>query len=414
MSLFDDASLVLTPNGVKSGKVYSIKPTDGVGDFDFTRASSATRVNSDGLIETVSTGVPRLDYPPLGGCPSLLLEPSRENKITYSEDINDSSWSKLNLTVTANDVISPDGSQTADKLVEDSASSKHQLLKNISSYTELTVSFFAKKAERSFISVEKSSWGTTVFDINNGTVVSGTGNIVYYGNGWYRCSATYTASPAQTQLYIIVMKDGSTNTYQGDGTSGLYLWGVQAEVGSYATSYIPTAGSTVTRAAETCNGAGDANTFNDSEGVLFAEISVFESVNQQLSISTGSAGSAVKFVYLTSNALNFEVRNSFVTQVSIATTLSDVTENVKIACKYKQNDFSFWVNGFKIGVDTSGTVPTGLSELAFDDGAGNFDVYGKTKQLITFKEALTDAELEYLTSYRSFNEMATSQLYTIE
>jgi hypothetical protein len=79
MSLFDDASLVLTPNGVKSGKVYSIKPTDGVGDFDFTRASLATRVKSDGLIEEVSTGVPRLDYPPLGGCPSLLVEPQRTN-----------------------------------------------------------------------------------------------------------------------------------------------------------------------------------------------------------------------------------------------------------------------------------------------------------------------------------------------
>ena len=81
MSLFDDASLVLTPNGYKASKLYSIKPTSGLGDMTVVRATTATRVDSAGLIESVAINVPRLDYPPLGGCPSILVEPLRTNLV---------------------------------------------------------------------------------------------------------------------------------------------------------------------------------------------------------------------------------------------------------------------------------------------------------------------------------------------
>ena len=81
MSLFDDASLVLTPNGYKASKLYSIKPTSGLGDMTVVRATTATRVNSAGVIESVAINVPRLDYPPLGGCPSILVEPLRTNLV---------------------------------------------------------------------------------------------------------------------------------------------------------------------------------------------------------------------------------------------------------------------------------------------------------------------------------------------
>jgi len=80
MSTYDDASLIYYPSGVKAGKAYSLKPTDGSGDLDFTRASTATRVNSAGLIESVATGVPRIDYTG-AGCAKLLLEPQRTNLV---------------------------------------------------------------------------------------------------------------------------------------------------------------------------------------------------------------------------------------------------------------------------------------------------------------------------------------------
>jgi len=80
MSTYDDASLIYYPSGVKAGKAYSLKPTDGSGDLDFTRASTATRVNSAGLIESVATGVPRIDYTG-AGCAKLLLEPQSTNLV---------------------------------------------------------------------------------------------------------------------------------------------------------------------------------------------------------------------------------------------------------------------------------------------------------------------------------------------
>ena len=80
MGLLQQASLLVTPNAVKAGKLYSIVPTDGSGDLTFTRATSATRVNSSGLIESVSANVARLDYTN-GSCPSILVEPQRTNLV---------------------------------------------------------------------------------------------------------------------------------------------------------------------------------------------------------------------------------------------------------------------------------------------------------------------------------------------
>jgi hypothetical protein len=415
--------LALIPSTV-GGSVYSVLPSNGDGDFDFTRASAATRINAQGLIETVAVGDNRLNYPLIdgvvSGCPSLLLEPSRTNLVTYSEDFSNGSWTKSQSSAILSNITSPKGTQNVYKFTENTASSKHQLFTTISSYTELTISFFAKKEERSFIAVEKSGWGNTIFDLNIGSVVSGTGDVIDFGNGWFRCSAFYTASPAQTQFYLILMQDSSTNSYQGDGNSGLYLWGIQAEAGSYATSYIPTSGSTATRSAETCNNAGDVNTFNDSEGVLFAEISALADTdtinpNRGLGISSGSTNNTIFIYYQSSiNVLSCILISNGTTQFSYSTTSFNVDDYLKIALKYKQNDFALWVNGVEVVTDTIGNAPIGLNELAFDNGAGNDKFYGNTKQIQYFDSALNDSELETLTSWVSFTDMANGQLYTIE
>jgi hypothetical protein len=324
MSLFDDASLVLTPNGVKSGKVYSIKPTDGVGDFDFTRASSATRVNSDGLIETVSTGVPRLDYTN-GSCPSLLLEPQRTNLYLNSETLV-----TQNVTTTA---------------------------------TSYTVSFYGT--------------GTITF---SGTYV---GSLVGTGVN-NRVSLTFTATAGTL-----------TSTITGTCTKG------QLEAGSYPTSYIPTVGGTVTRVAETCSGAGDVNTFNDLEGVLFAEISALanDGTSRRLSISDGSSVNEIMLeLDESSNTLRaFVITASGFSYIS-SQVLSDITNYNKVAIKYKQNDFALWINGFEFDVDNSGNTPINLSVMKFTGGNGGSPFYGNVKQIQYFDTALTDQELEQLTS----------------
>ena len=105
------------------------------------------------------------------------------------------------------------------------------------------------------------------------------------------------------------------------------------------------------------------------------------------------------------------------TKADISYISSDITKNTKIALKYKQNDFALWVDGFKQGTDTNGiTFPSGtLNSFDFNDnGTGGNPFYGKTKELAVFKEALTDAELESLTSWISFVEMATDLEYTLE
>jgi hypothetical protein len=417
--------LALIPSTV-GGSVYSVLPSNGDGDFDFTRASAATRINAQGLIETVAVGDNRLNYPLIdgvvNGCPSLLLEPQRINLVTYSEDFSNGSWTKSQSSAILSNITSPKGTQNVYKFTENTASSKHQLFTTISSYTELTISFFAKKEERSFIAVEKSGWGNTIFDLNIGSVVSGTGDVIDFGNGWFRCSAFYTASPAQTQFYLILMQDSSTNSYQGDGNSGLYLWGIQAEAGSYATSYIPSlTGSQTTRSAETCNNAGDVNTFNDSEGVLMVEISALANdlTDRSLSLSSGYYNNRIEIRYNdSSNGIRVFgiVGGAFQFDSSSSLSLPNITNQSKLAFKYKENNFALWVNGFEIYSDLFGSIFSEgvLNEIKFSDAQGAEPFYGNTKQIQYYDSALNDSDLETLTSWVSFSDMANGQQYTIE
>jgi len=371
--------------------------------FDFTRASSATVVNKSGLIETAANGTPRIDF--LGNTSgALLLEPQRSNLTTYSSDYSNASWSKSESSV-SNGFISPDGTLNAKKLTESTSNSKHQIFTTISSYTELTISFFAKKAERSFISVEKSNWGSTVFDLNNGSVVSGTGNVVDFGNGWYRCSATYTASPAQSQFYILLMKDENTVAYQGDGTSGLYLWGCQAEVGSYATSYIPTQGSAVTRVAdEKTNVSLPSNIAPQSEGTIFFNINRKGSTgvtNQELIVletpSRADGGLIRVLTQSTKNVIRvlFQIDGGIPFDVNVLGANTPFNTDLKIAIAFKSGQNAIYINGIETNTGTGTfTIPE-----KFDNFYLNFSREASTfKDVRLYNTRLSNSELAALTS----------------
>jgi len=420
-------SLALIPSGYKASKVYSVLPTDGTGDFTFSRAGVATRVNSEGLIEEVLSNVPRLNYPLIdgvvSGCPSLLLEPERTNLLQYSEDFSNAYWTKTN-TNTSNSVISPDGGLNGTKYTLDVTSFRSQISRSIFSVGTLyTTSVFVKYDSVKYFYISNAGAGEyrVVFDIENGVIVSNGANITSskienYGNGWYRCSSVFTA--AYSTLYLKFSPNSNNDTFTNT-TDFSYIYGAQVEQGSYATSYIPTNGSIVTRVAETANGAGDANTFNDSEGVLMAEISALanDGVERYISISDGTLNNRIYiWYYSATNGLAFAVWNNGSAQFFNTTVLNNDTTNNKLAIKYKTNDFAMWINGYKIAADSSGTTFGNgvLNELSFDRADGGLNFYGKTKQIQYFDSALTDSELETLTSWTSFSEMATSQLYTIE
>ena len=221
--------------------------------FNFERDSVATRVNKQGLIETVGANEPRVDYKD-NTDGALLLEPSRTNLITYSEDFSQSAWNKTNLTLLSNNIISPDGTSNASKLTVTSTGAVLETTQSLSVGTVYTISAFVKKGTNKFVRLAYSSSGQTgawfnLEDKTVGTVNSISATINDYGNGWYKITNTLTSQVASGGVFLgLSNTDGAT----GDSISGntVFVWGFQVEQGSYPTSLINTNGSAVTRLNE--------------------------------------------------------------------------------------------------------------------------------------------------------------------
>ena len=375
--------------------------------FTFDRGTSATRVNKQGLIEVAPNNEPRIDF--LNDSKGALkLEPLRSNLIEQSN--NFSAWSVVsNVTLDADSSISPDGKNTATKIIPNSSNSIHQIRLIYSSATNTyNFSVFAKKGEYKNILI----WDDTVAEgigvnlddlsIFRNENVEGY-KIEQYSNGWVRISYTrsYTSEQPRPSIYVYDNSATPQITFSGNGSDGLYLWGAQLEIGSYPTSYIPTQGSIGTRDAEICNGAGNEQVFNDSEGVLMVEISALAETGR-ISLNDGTTSNNVRFIYNSSTNVIQAILFNGTNQAFLAYSLPIKGAFNKIAFKYKQNDFALWVDGIEVDSQVgSGTTFTSgtLSELDFDAGSnGLVPFYGNTKQIKYFNKALTDAELQALTT----------------
>ncbi len=223
-SFYDDASLVMIPSGYKNAKIYCEKPTDGSGDLTFTRASSATRVASNGLIEKVRT-----------------------NLFTYSEQLDNAAWVKNVTTITANAIVAPDGTTTADKMADSdtTTAARYTYQSPASSGTIYTSSGYFKKGEYNFVTLHAFGLNGAVFNLNTGVKVSqsgGVGSIESVGNGWYRCSFTFTAGGSSV---FFSQSPAGNISYAGTTGSGIYAWGLQVETGDIATQYIATTSAAV-------------------------------------------------------------------------------------------------------------------------------------------------------------------------
>ena len=359
-------SVLIVPQFVKPGAVYTQIPTPTVeaGDFDqftVTRATTATRVNASGLIESVASGLLRLDYPVTGGCPAALIEPAGTNVAFYSEQFSDAYWNKSAITVSGNfvGITAPDGTQTADKMIPTSASGvAHNINKTGFTSAAYTFSVFAKAGEESVLSLWlRSASVGAVFNLVSGTVVSNTttsASIQNYGNGWYRC-IVYD-STAGTTAHIYSRTGGG---FTGNDVDGLYLWGAQLETGAIPTSYIPTTTASATRNADVCSVSGVSGYIGQTEGTLYAEVQInnFTANNRILAISNGTSDARVILQEAANSVIQGIVTTASADVASISTASGQTAGTYKIALAYKADDFAMYVNGTQIGTDSGGAVP---------------------------------------------------------
>ena len=417
MSLLDKASLIVTPNGYKASKLYSVIPSSGAGDMVVSRATTATRVNSTGLIESVANNVPRIDY--LNStCPSILVEPQRTNVQTYSEDFSNAIYLQIGTTVTTNAIVAPDGNTTADKIVEDTSTGLHtiDILNPPVVAGSYTVSVFVKAAERTKFQILGffALTGNVDFDLTAGTATTTApalnGKIENYGNGWFRCSATFTdLTGVGAQILFNILNNAGSNSYTGTAGSGLYLWGAQLELGSYSTSYIPTTTASVTRNADVISKTGISSLIGQTEGTIFVDIN-FKNISQLAGVDTlltlndGTTANEISILLDTPSGANktllglIKYLNSY--NVAIYAPSIITTTRYKIALSYKLNDVVLYINGTQIGTDTSAAIPTTSAISLNSSSNGSFlntqQNYIQSSQL--YKTRLSNSELAQLTT----------------
>ena len=248
----------------------------------FTRASDGSYVGADGLIKYAGVNEARFDHDPVTGeSLGLLVEEARTNLLVRSEEFS-TTWPTVRANVSANTTLAPNGTATADSLIEDSTASASHFLSQTVTFAagNYTFSCYLKANTRSevrLICFDGTTTYAVYFDTSTGTVVGAAtgeaaGSISLTADGWYRCSITFTAAAGTGYARVGLAVDGS-QTYTGDGTSGLYIWGAQLEEGSFPTCYIPTAGSAVTRAADVASisGSNFSSWYRQDEGTVFAE-----------------------------------------------------------------------------------------------------------------------------------------------
>ena len=362
---------------------------------------------------TTRLNIPRIDYTN-GSCPSLLVEPQRTNLQLNSEDFSNASWVKTLSAVVVNQIASPSGNVDADKLNETATTGNHQLESSRNaSIAAYSMSVFAKKAEREWLYLFEDTTGKgAYFNLNNGTIgtiaAGATAKIESFGNGWYRCSVTYNESGTFGRYRIAVTTGNGVTSYTGVANNGIYIWGAQYELGAYATSYIPTIASSVTRNADSISKTGISSLIGQTEGTAFIECTAdTTNPNGAMLLYLGSSDGSGAFNYSTylkfsSTSLNLAVYSggtSYVDSTSSQTYTNK--QNIKVAISYKNNDFVCYANGVQLFTDTTGVVSTNLSTLSLGYYPPNipYNQYnGNIKSVQLYKTRLTNAELAQLTT----------------
>ena len=390
----------------------------------FTRTSSATCVGPNGLLRVVSANEPRFDHNPVTGeSLGLLVEEQRTNLLLRSEEADSPLWNIPNssITVDPNVTVSPDGSQTADKVKEATTTGGHTIEFTgfaFQSGTIYTVSFYAKAAERSrfrvtwpisftnrlaFVDISPGGYGVIS---DGGTVTS----VSPAGNDWFRVvsTSTCTTTTAGARAGITLVDTGTNVNYTGDGTSGIYLWGAQLEAGAFPTSYIPTTTAAVTRSADLASITGSAFSgwYRQDEGTVFAEYSNQATAGQDRRIFNTSDATGFttngSSLFLSNGAQAAASLNTFVGGVNIGAIHSSTPLVVGVV---RKTAYSIQVNSRVLVVggaaplisSSSYTPPSNIVSADLGQNNGSSSVNGTIRRLIYWPVRLGNNVLQQIT-----------------
>ena len=400
-------SIAFIPSGYKDGTVYSVLPTDGSGDLDFSRSTFATRENKEGLIETMGVNVPRLNYKD-GGCPSLLLEPSSTNLINYSQ--NFTQWTIHRTTLSSNVITSPKGDLSGSLVVPNTVIGGHQLEKNISSSPSGTYSIYVKANGYSKIRLNpgQSGNGYANFDTVTESVTDSGGTffenakITKEKDGWYRCQLTLGSGVSGGGLYVYIMNELNEISYAGDGVKGMYIFGAQIEELAVATSYIKNDGnaSGETRAQDQASKSGLSDKIDSKHGVLFLHAKCIDidenqfyglkssTENSQIYIYGGAGGGGAVW----QSNVRVDGVDYYFSGASV-----DKTIESKIAVVWSTSEATFYINGIKgtTQILTSGFDVGVLDQFGFSLSSKFF---GEVSDARVYKGIMTEAEAIELTT----------------
>ncbi len=375
-----------------------------------TRASTGTFIGSNGLIQSAAVDAARFDHDPITrACRGLLIEESRANLLKYSQEFENIAWTPFASTVSANAAVAPDGTTTADKLIPTVTSSQHYASSTITSAASTyTVTVYAKADGYNWLwfnTVGSGSPATDLcwFDVLNGVTgtaqANATTSIQSMGNGWFRCVCSWSAFTVGTPAIWIAVSTANNQSaaFSGDGTSGILIWGAQIEAGSFATSYIPTGASALTRSADVCSitGSNFTGMYNQAEGSVLVDaftpalgirniVTCFAGFDKQITLLTNVSAAALKVI-------------DGVSQVDMGFGPPIIPNTAfKLACAYKLNDFAITENGIAPQTDTSGTVPT-VDAMRVGSGPAGNTMCECISSLRYYRKRLPNAKLQSLT-----------------
>jgi len=420
-------SLLIVPARFKSGKLYSQIPTSGAGDFTVTRATNATRVNASGLIESVASGIPRLDYfasDGTVGCPALLVEPSGTNFARGVELLNTptpaTASGGITITTGSTDFLAPDGSSgTITKYVGGTASGAN-FVEYVSSISVSasgvhTFSAFVKTGATNpltFCALQfalysaASGTNTSYFNLASGTALTAGATIQNYGNGWYRIiSAPYTiaAGDLAGSIRLIFAEANNDVNWPASGALDLtvYAWGIQLEAGSVATSYIPTTTGSVTRNADVVSVTGAVSgSIGQTQGTIYAEVDVRNLfAGSLLVVDDGDTSDFIAIGRLANLTIRAQIRRAGGSTTTIITSSAVALGVHKIALAYTNGDYALYIDGVSAGTSTNSTnyPATSLTQCVLSNT--NYVPFNdRILDAALYTTRLSNAELAALTS----------------